>query len=241
MRRRAAAAVRASASEVPFPARELVVFAAPLALLSCATPSPITDPEPDPPGWVCQRTYRSGETQFWVNQALDSGARPLGRSAGYRTHGSPSVDLFWEFPVEGPWHSNPTTATVDFGVKRPPRGPVTAFLHRSGQRLVERVIIERKGWRGWRRIPHWGGSIGFYGADARIPDFHGVTDLRLSVVDPQGALLDAPVPLPDWAWIDARVAEAMPELAADAEAQFELTAAGELSESRCMAQSGPDI
>lgn len=224
---------------MPFPARELVVFTAPLMLLSCATPR--SDPEPELPGWVCQRTYRTGEAQFWVNQKLDSEARRVGRSAGYRTHGSPSLDLFWDFPAEGPWHSNPTKADVGFGVERPPRGPASAFLYRAGQRVAERVVIDRKGWRSWRRLTRWGGSFGFYGAEAVVPDFYGATDLRVTVVDTQGPLLDVPVAMPDWAWIDARVAEALPELAADAEAQLELTAAGDSSESRCQREFEPQI
>lgn len=206
-----------------------------LLLAGCATPGARIEMADSPLGWICQRNYPGDGRFFWVNGKLDADGRPDGYSAGWRESGSqtaPGTDLFWEIPETGSWHSKPDRVGLDFSLRRSPRGPVHAFLYADGRLIAQREVIDRRSARALRRAPKVGGNFFFGPGAGPVPLLHGVRSLEIVAIEEGGAeIARVRPPLPDWAEVDRRIAEALPGLGEDAR-DFK---------AKCQQQSEPEI
>ena len=206
-----------------------------LLLAGCATPAARIEMAEAPPGWICQRNYPGEGYFFWVNGELDPEGKPAGYSAGWRAFASgerPGTDLFWQIPETGPWHSQPDSVALSFTLPTAPRTAVQALLYADSRLLAQREVTGRRSARSVRRSPKVGGNFYLGPGAGPVPQLHGVRSLEIVAVEEGGAeIARLRAPLPDWAEVDRRLAEALPALAEDAR-DFE---------AKCQQQSGPEI
>lgn len=190
-----------------------------LALLGgCAGRVPLAEPRVAPPGWVCQRHYVAMERHLWVTLSLAADGTLIERMVGWRSSGAgpvPGLDLGWTVPPQGPWFASPSAVELSFAVPRP-RKPVSALLYADDVLVGQGEVFDPAKVRIHRSTLSVGTGLSFYPQRGPVPALHGVERLALVTVEGDVRRAAVDVPLPEWAWVDAKVAEALPALAEDA-------------------------
>lgn len=189
-----------------------------LALLGgCATPAPVGPFRDSPLGWICQRHYVAMDRHLWVTTSLAADGTPTGTVVGWGASWAgpvPGIDMGWSVPPQGPWFVNPNQVALSFAVPRP-RRPVSALLYADDVLVGQGEVFDPAKLRVHRSTPAVGTSLSFYPDRGPVPALHGVKRLALVTVEGDMRRAAVDVPLPDWAWVDAKVAEALPALAED--------------------------
>lgn len=205
-----------------------------LVSASCR-PSEISLADAGIPDIVCQKTYSVGENSFWVNKVVDAVGRSKEVSARWR---SPSAELGWLIRDEGPWFDHPTEVNVQMRFDTFDGEAVSTRLYADGLLIDERNQLGR---RQTRSRPKWAAvllPVSFH-APRKVPRLHGVRDLRMKAVLPDGRVVaEAALPLPDWALLDLHAEEGRREVERLAQSVATL---GEPIAAGCEQLTGGDI
>lgn len=204
-----------------------------ILLGGCSARAPLTPLRDTPLGWFCQRHYVDLNRSLWVTMSLAADGTPNATGVAWRASWAesiPGIDMGWNVPPQGSWFAGPRRVELFFALPRP-RKPVSALLYADGALVGQGEVFDTAKFRVHRSTPAILTSLSFYSNAGPVPALHGVRRLELITVEGEERRAAVAVPLPDWAWVDGKVAEALPALAEDAR-QFE---------SRCERESEPNI
>jgi hypothetical protein len=185
-----------------------------LPLLAAALPSPAAD---EAGSWTCQRRFEAANGELWVKRLLHPDGSLAAESAYWRGRrgGLPTVAA-WR--IEGD-ALIPAEFSADIIWARSPARPVVLAIAIDGK-IERRPFLRRADLPLFRRHGRLPTQI-WYSLDdpagGAVPSLYRVRRLTVTAIErPGGRIGSATVALPDWGWMDGRLAEARSQLAADA-------------------------